>query len=131
MGDINDNRGKEAGFRRAYKKTNHVEIAGTMNERHEHGHNSPRNHDACDPPTCAPTLCDQRTRNFEDQVSDKEHSGPQTHHPVVEAEISRHLQCRGAHVHTIQERDDVKQEEKRKNSPSDSFSRALSYRWIE
>src|SRR6267378_6755428 len=97
-----------------------------MNKGHDHSYDSPGNHDASDPAACAPPLGDQRAGDFQDQVTEEEHAGSKTDHPVVEAQVTRHLEGRGADVHAVQKSDDIKQEQKGEESPRDSFSRALT-----
>ena len=52
-------------------------------------------------------LRDQRARDFQEKIAEKENAGAQTDSTVVASEIARHLKRRSPDVHAIQKRDYV------------------------
>src|SRR6267142_1140990 len=122
-----DNDGREeARLSGAHKEPYQVEFPGRVDKGHDHSYDSPGNHDASDPAACAPPLGDQCAGDFQYQVTEEEHARSKTDHSVVEAQVAWHLEGSGADVHAVQERDDIKQEQKGEESPRDSFSCALT-----
>src|SRR5689334_15911283 len=117
MGEINHHCREETRLGSANQKSYDVEVAGSMDKRHQGSERSPGDHDACDPAAHAPTLCNQGPRNFQQKVAEKENASPEAKGAIVQAKVTRHLQRRRAHIHAVQERDDIEKEEKRQKTP--------------
>jgi len=59
------------------------------------------------------------------EIAKEKNARAETNYSVAEAQVTGHLKSRGADVHAVQKRNDIKQEEERKQPPRNSFSCAL------
>src|SRR6202044_2803509 len=107
------------------ERTAPVRTGGSMDEPHKHRDDSPRDHDAGDPPPGTPALDDERSGNFQQNVADEKDSRAQTKHPVAESQIMRHFECRVGDVYAVQESNDVEQPEEGQQTKRDPAPRAL------
>ncbi len=98
-----------------------------MNHGNQNGDESPGNQDARDPLPGAPALHDQRSRNLKQKVARKKNPRAQSEYAIGEAQIVRHLQAGKTHVDAIEIRDEIKNEEKRQQSPRDAAPGSLSH----
>src|SRR5712675_120986 len=87
-----------------------------MDERHQNGEDSPRDHDASDPAASAVALGNQGAWNFKEDIAEKENSGAETYGAITETQVAGHLQSGGADVHAVKEGDDVQDEEEGKQA---------------
>src|SRR5712675_1529100 len=87
-----------------------------MDERHQNGEDSPRDHDASDPAASAVALGNQGAWNFKEDIAEKENSGAETYGAITETQIAGHLQSGGADIHAVKESDDVQDEEEGKQA---------------
>src|SRR2546423_121809 len=112
VGQVDDHSRQEPGFGGAHQETHPIKLSRRVNESHQHGYDSPGNHDAGDPAPCTPSLHDQRTRNFQQEVSKKENASAEANYTGAETEVSRHLQSRRSNVHSIQKSNHVEHNQK-------------------
>src|SRR5712692_10299166 len=68
VGQVDDHSWQEPCFGGAHQETHPIELWRRLNESLQHGYDSPGNHDASDPAPCTPSLYDQCTRNFQQEV---------------------------------------------------------------
>jgi len=97
-----------------------------VDERHQHRHHSPGNHDAHDPATSSPSLHDQRPGDFQQEVTEKENPRSEPDHTLAEPEIMGHLERRRTNVHAIEKCDHVQQKQKGEEPPRDTMPGALN-----
>src|SRR5580692_1298783 len=133
MCQIDHHSREKSGFGGAEKEPHGVELARSMDESHKDRDDSPRDHDAGDPPPGTPTLDDERSGNFEHHVTDEKHSRAQAKDPVAESQVMGHFQGRVGAVYPVEESNDVEQPKEGQQTKCDSAPRALlrSQRWGE
>src|ERR1022692_4052905 len=93
-----------------------------VNQSDEDGKDSPRDHDAGNPASRAPAFDDEGSRNLQQDVADEEDPGAKAEHSVTEIQIAGHLQGAVSHIHSVEERKDIEQPEKRKQAAADATS---------
>ena len=96
-----------------------------MDERHSDADDSPGDHDAREPATRAPFFDDDRTRNFEQEVTGEENSGTEAEHAIVEAQLPRHLERGRGNIRAVEESDDVEDREVRQQAECNATARAV------
>src|SRR5438552_3154580 len=126
VGQIDDHSRQEPCFGGAHQETHPIELSRRVNESHQHGYDSPGNHDASDPAPGTPSLYDQCARNFQQEVPKKENAGAEANHTGAETQVSRHLQSRRSNVHSIQKSNHVEHKQKREKSPRNAAPGAYS-----
>ena len=85
-------------------------------EPDQDGYQTPRDHDARNPAACTPALHDQRARDFQQYVADKENSCPQAEDAIAESQILRHDQRSISNIYPVQESRDVEQQKEGENA---------------
>src|SRR5215831_18999956 len=88
-----------------------------MDERHEHGYDSPADHDISYELASAPSLGYERTRKSQDKIAAEKYPRSKADHCWAKAEIVRHLQRSCADVHPVEKRDDVQDEQVGQKAP--------------
>ncbi len=124
---VNNNSGEKTCFRETQKKTRAVKLPRRMNHGNQNGDKSPGNQDARNPFPRTPAFHDQRSRNLKQKVASKKNPCAQSEYAIGEAQVVGHLQAGKTHVDAIEIRDEIKNEEKRQQSPRDAAPGSLSH----
>src|SRR5882757_4769883 len=98
-----------------------------MDEGHQDRDHAPGDHDASDPAAGPPAFYNQRPRDFQQEVAEKENTRTKANDAFAETKIVWHLQRRGANVHAVDEGNHIKQEEEREKAPRDATPGSLSH----
>ena len=73
----------------------------------------------------APAFDDEGSGNLQQDVANEEDSGAKAEHAVTEMQIMGHLEGSVSHIHSVEERNDIEQLEKRKQAAADAASGTL------
>ncbi len=109
MREIHDDPGEKSRLRQSQQKPHGIKLVRRPDKGHPHRDEPPRDHDACDPAPCTPTLHDEGAGNFQNDVAEGEDACPESNYAIVEAEIVRHLQGRSGKIVAIKVSNHVKQ----------------------
>src|ERR1700730_7629409 len=101
VSEINDDPGEKSCLGQSQQKPHGVELMRGADEGHPNRDHSPGDHDARDPASCTPTLDDEGTGNFQNDVAQGEYARSEADYPIIEAEIVRHLQCSSGKIVAI------------------------------
>ncbi len=121
MRQVHNDARQKARFCGAHQETDDIKLAGGVDEGHQQRHQSPGNHDARDPAASAPSFNDQRTGDFQQEVTKEEDPRPQPNHALAETKVIGHLECRRTYVHAIEKGDHVEQEQEGQEPACDAM----------
>src|SRR3984957_11968013 len=116
MRQIDEDSGEKPRLSEAQQESQRIKLRRGMDERHSDADDSPGDHDAREPATRAPFFDDDRTRNFEQEVTGEENSGTEAEHAIVEAQLPRHLERGRGNIRAVEEGDDVEDREVRQQA---------------
>lgn len=85
MGEIHNHSRKEARLGRSENKPHGIELMRCMHAACHDGHYAPADHDSGYPFAGTSTFNNDRTRNFKQNVTDKEDAGPKPENAITEA----------------------------------------------
>ena len=112
-GEEQDDAREEARLGRAEQEAEHVEARGALDEHHRRRDQAPDDHDRGEPAAGAEAREREVARHTEDHVAEREDAGADPEDRVREVEIVLELELREAHVHAVEVRDHVDEEEER------------------
>ena len=122
MRQVNDHSGEKASFCKSQEKAGGVELCGVMDEASQDRHDSPGDHDPCNPFPRAPAFDDDGSRYLEQNVSQVKHAYTEAVDAIAEAKVGTHSEISEGNVDAIDVVHDVDEEHERKqvvgNSPS-------------
>ena len=98
MGEVDDDAGKESGFRRTEKKPNPIELLRGVDEAGERRQSAPDDERRPDELPRAPQLDQHGSWNLEQKIADEKNPRPEAKHRIRK-QVARHLQ-RGVAVLT-------------------------------
>src|SRR5207247_10269403 len=81
----------------------------------QHGHESPRNQNPCNPDAAAELVQKQVAGNFKKEIAQKEDTGDQTELLAGDSQLLVHRQRRKPNVDPVEKADDVQKEKKWEN----------------
>src|SRR5688572_13706859 len=125
VAEINDHAGEETSFGKSQQEADDVELRGVLDESHHRRKNPPRDDDACEPLSCAPAFDGEVTGDLENEIADKENAGAEPEDLRIEAEVARHFESGISDIHSIDERNDEKQDKERQKTTGHPADRAL------
>jgi hypothetical protein len=117
---INDHSREKTGFSRPEKKTGSIELSGSVDQAGKHSRQSPGNHDARRPFSCAPALHEDGAWDLEEDVAYEEHRHAQAVNSIAKAEIEIHSKGGEGHVCTVQISDQIEEKYERQKPPRDT-----------
>src|SRR5258706_11256041 len=117
---VNNNAGEKTCLRETQKKTRAVKLPWRMNHGNQNSDQSPGNQDARNPFPGAPAFHDQSSRNLKQEIASKKNPRAQSEYAIGKTQVVGHLQACKTHVDAVKIRDEVKNEEKRQQSPRDA-----------
>src|SRR5579872_1144700 len=130
MRQVHHQAGEESRFGYSQQKPSPVEFARGVDESGERGDHSPRNHDARDPLPGAPQFHEQRSRNLEKHVAEKEHAGAEAEYSIRETQFAGHVEPGETDVDPIEKSDDVKDKEEGHQAAADALTGTVPKRRI-
>ncbi len=112
-GQEQDDAGEEACLCRTQQKAHDVEARRAVDEHHRGGDGAPDDHDRREPAAGAEARKCEIARHPEDHVAQREDPRADPEDRVAEVEVVLELELREAHVHAVEVRDHVDEEEER------------------
>ena len=126
VGEEHDHAGEEAGLGDAEQEAQDIEARLTLHEDEAGGHDAPAHHDPGQPPARPDLVQQDVARHLEDGVADEEQPGTEGVRGGADAEVGLEFLLRERDVASVQERDDVHQEQERDQSFEDLLGRQLT-----
>ncbi len=111
--EIEHDAGKEARFEHAKQKAQQIELGRRAHEHRRGGRRAPQHHDPEQRRARADALQQQIARHLEQRIADEEHRRPDAVRGIAEAERRLHLQLREADVRTVDEAEQIADEQER------------------
>src|SRR6266446_648416 len=90
MREIDNDARKETRLRHAKKEAREVKLQRGVHKRRERGNEAPRDEDARKPFPRAPTLDQQRARDFQDEIADEEDANAEAKNFLGKPQIASH-----------------------------------------
>ena len=115
--EIQNHAGKKSGLRSTEQKAIDEEAGRSGGKRGERRHQTPGDHDACNPNPRADPFQDQIARNFEQEVTEEENAGAEPVNVRGQAEILVHRQRRKRDVGAVDVGDAVEHNDQRQQPP--------------
>src|SRR5262249_7031236 len=82
MGKVNEDARKETRLRHPEKESKPVELVRRFNQARKRCKQTPRNHDSSDPLACSPEFNQNRARDLQEEIPDKENTRSEPEHFV-------------------------------------------------
>src|SRR5262249_58784289 len=109
------------------QKAHHIKFPLGRNEPHPDGEDPPCDHNPRDPFTRAPSLDDQGAWDFEQEVADEEDPRAETEDGLTEGQVFFHPKLCETDVDSVNECDDVKNEQIRDDVKRNTSPHALTH----
>src|SRR5215469_15587362 len=108
---VDNHPGEETRFREAQQKPSDVKLFGTTDECGENGDQTPGDHNARDPPPCAPSFDGDRTWHLKQDVAQIKHADAKAIDAIAETEVCSHSKIGKRDIDAIDVVDDINQED--------------------